>query len=168
MFATVWGAIIGLPIWGLVLLGLLYLALCLVGWYFLAGFDYAMNSGQLGRHPRWFPFQCFAEEVRCYLPGGRKYRVDFIKTRVRGWDGVMACSSKSYTYQEIREKGLYEEVFFAMLGGYARFWSSHLFSFFVSPFLALFLLVLGVIKFVLSPFVLLWRKLFPATEKTSV
>ncbi|MES2214361.1 MAG: hypothetical protein V4465_03185, partial [Patescibacteria group bacterium] len=84
------------------LAGIGYLTICFIGWYLLATFNYGMNSGQLGRHPLLFPFECFAEELRCYLPGGKEHRIHFIKDRVRDWDGVMfsLSSGKSWTHQD--------------------------------------------------------------------
>src|SRR5579871_6675700 len=43
-----------------------YLVASFVSWYLLAGLNYSLNSGQLGRHWLWFPLQCFAEEFLCF------------------------------------------------------------------------------------------------------
>lgn len=133
-----------------------YLA-CFVGWYFCMGFGYAINGGQLGRS-RWaFPFQCFWEELPCYLPGGRKHRIAFISERSKGIDGVMIGRTRAYDYSEIREKNLYEEVFFQMCGGRTYFWVTQLFVFFVSPFVVVALLCGGIISIVIQSILFLLR-----------
>lgn len=62
-----------------------YVAYCcsvVVAWFVLYGLEAYLNSGSLGRHPVWFPFQCAWEELRWYLPEGKRRRVQFIQERV--------------------------------------------------------------------------------------
>lgn len=132
---------------------LLYLVSCLVSWYLLAGLNYGLNSGQLGRHPFFFPFQCFAEDIKCYWFGGQKHRVEFIKSRCGG-EGSFCGSRRSYTHQEIRDGNLYEEVFWAMCGGRISFWSQHIAAFFLG--LALIALLLAGAVIVLVRRTLFW------------
>ena len=126
---------------------------CSAAWYLLAAFDYALNSGQLGRHRYFFPFQCFAEEVRCYWFGGKKYRIDFIKSRVGTYDGCMMSSKRSYSHQEIRDNNLYEEVFWAMCGGRISFWSEHILYFFLGPVLIELLLAGAIVGLIINTLV---------------
>ncbi|MBI5733252.1 hypothetical protein HY967_04895 [Candidatus Jorgensenbacteria bacterium] len=119
-----------------------YFALGLVGWYLSAGFKYGLSGGQLGRHPLLFPFQCFLEELPCYLPGGVKYRIEFIKSRVGG-PGTMLSSKKSYSHEEIRQKNLYEEVFWVMCGGRFSFWAEHISYVVFWPVIFAYIILLG-------------------------
>ncbi|MDB5258083.1 MAG: hypothetical protein JWM14_2778, partial [Chitinophagaceae bacterium] len=124
---------IAIGVWVLATTG--YLSICFIGWYLLAAFNYGMNSGQLGRHRWLFPFECFAEEVVCYLPGGKQHRINFITQRIGDWEGFMVSGSagKSWSYEEIREKGIHEEVFYGMVGSHFGFWSTTFLTFFGSP-----------------------------------
>lgn len=119
----------------------LYLLACPMGWYAISLLHYGLNGGQPGRHPYFFPFQCFAEEIKCYWFGGQKYRIEFIKEQCYVDDGVFCGYRRSYNHREIREKNLYEEVFWAMMGGRISFWGGHLFSFFFGPMLVAIFIV---------------------------
>lgn len=103
---------------------ILYLIVCFASWYQIATLSYGLNSGQLGRHPYLFPFQCFAEDLKCYWFGGQKYRIEFIRSRCEG-DGTFASSKGNYSFKDVREKNLYEEVFWAICGGRISFWVEH-------------------------------------------
>ncbi|MDE2019331.1 MAG: hypothetical protein KGJ13_03210 [Patescibacteria group bacterium] len=128
-----------------------YFVACFVSWYFLAAMDYALNSGQLGRDPFLFPFQCFAEELPCYWFGGKRRRVEFIKSRCGG-NGTFCGQKRSFTHEEIRASNLCEVVFWEMCGGRFSFWSEHSCKFFLGPFLVLFILLLCLVGLVLLPF----------------
>ena len=132
----------------------LYLLACPVGWYLIAVMNYGLNSGQLGRHPYLFPFECFAEEIKCYWFGGQKYRVDFIKQRCYG-NGVFCGYRRSYDHQEIREKNLYEEVFWAMMGGRISFWGGHLITFLFGPILVAIFITAALLGWTIN-FLILW------------
>jgi hypothetical protein len=123
-----------------------FLTICLASWYVLAGFGYSLNSGQLGRDPYLFPFQCFAEALPCYWFGGKEHRTQFIKKRIgiscQGW---MISSKRPYSYDEIRKDNLYEEVFWAMCGGRFSFWFGHFFGFFFGPIFLLGVMILMVV-----------------------
>ena len=96
-------------------------------WYAANFFEYGLNSGQLGHHPFLFPFQCFVEDLPCYLPFGKERRIAFIKERMSGSDHGSFLSDKAgYDYVEIREKNLYEEVFWSMMGGRMSYFGRHL------------------------------------------
>lgn len=128
---------------------ILYLVACPVGWYLLAGLSYGLNGGQLGRHPLFFPFQCFAEDIKCYWFGGQKHRVEFIRSRCNG-NGSMCGWKRSYNFEEIRNNNLYEEVFWEMCGGRISFWSKHVLYFFLGPILLAFLLARAVIGLIVN------------------
>ncbi|MBP9759849.1 MAG: hypothetical protein KBD24_00585 [Candidatus Pacebacteria bacterium] len=142
--------IVTLPNWTiLIAIGfslVIYVVTCILGWYIVAGIGYSMNSGQLGRSKWFFPFECFIEELPCYLPGGRRHRIAFIKDRVGNHEGTMAGLRRLWTYQQIRKSANYEEVFFEMMGGRFRFWSYHASVFILGPlFVCLALILLIVI-----------------------
>lgn len=125
----------------------IYLLACPFGWYLLAGLSYWLNGGQFGRHPFFFPFQCFAEDIKCYWLGGQKHRIKFIRSRCNG-NGIMSGSKRSYDFEEIRNNNLYEEVFWEMCGGRISFWGEHVLYFFLGPVLIAALLagvVIGLI-----------------------
>lgn len=128
-----------------------YLLVCFVSWYLLATMNYGLNGGQLGRHPYLFPFQCFAEEWRCYWFGGKKHRIEFIKCRCRG-NGSFCGFKRSFTHQEIRENNLYEEAFLEMCGGGPSFWGGNLFLFFFGPLIVVLALLMGLVG---------WLVIFP-------
>ena len=112
--------------WAVLVLALVgYITIGLVNWYFLTGFEYGMNSGQLGRNPYLFPFQCFVEHLPCHLPDGKKHRIEFIRARVGNYNGCMIGKSKSYSFEDIREKNFYEEVYWQMCGSNFSFWATH-------------------------------------------
>ena len=125
-----------------------YLTACFVAWYFLLTFDYAINGGQLGRHPLWFPFECFAEELPCYWFGGKQHRIEFIRSRCNG-DGVFCGWRRSFTYEETRKNNLYEMVFWEMCGGRFSFWGEQLLQFFFGPLFIAILLCAILIGLVL-------------------
>src|SRR3989338_7840389 len=131
----------------------IYLVTCFISWYLLAGLNYGLNSGQLGRHPYLFPFQCFAEDVKCYWFDGQKHRIEFIKSRSNG-KGWFLGSKRSYSHQEIRDSNLYEEVFWSMCGGRISFWSEHALYFFLGPALIVFLLAGAVIGLTINTLIL--------------
>lgn len=97
----------------------------IAGWYVISAFTYGMSSGQLGRHAYLYPFQCFLEDLPCYLPFGRKYREEFIRSRTHG-SGIMCGRKKAYSFDEIRKNNLYNEVFYQMCGTHSDFYISHL------------------------------------------
>lgn len=97
----------------------------IAGWYVTSAFTYGMSSGQLGRHAYLYPFQCFLEDLPCYLPFGRKYREEFIRSRTHG-SGTMCGRKKAYSFDEIRKNNLYNEVFYQMCGTHSDFYISHL------------------------------------------
>ena len=119
-----------------------YLVACFVSWYLLAGATYALNSGQLGRGRYLFPFQCFAEDIKCHWIGGQEHRIEFIKSRCYG-EGTFCTSKRSYSHQEVRDNNLYEEVFWEMRGSRTFFWSQHFLYFFLGPILLVSILVIG-------------------------
>ncbi|KKR02676.1 MAG: hypothetical protein UT29_C0001G0156 [Candidatus Yanofskybacteria bacterium GW2011_GWA1_39_13] len=128
---------------------ILYLIACPIGWYLLASLDYGLNGGQLGRHPFLFPFECFAEDIKCYWFGGQKHRVEFIRSRCVG-EGSFCGSKRSYTHKEIRESNLYEEVFWAMCGGRISFWSQQILYLFLGPVFIGFLLAGAIIGLIVN------------------
>lgn len=130
-----------------------YLVFCLGSWYLIAGLDYAMNSGQLGRSKWLFPFECFLEEVKCHLPGGQQYRIAFIKDRVRDWNGFMIGRSRNWSHSEIRWKKQHEDVYFDMMGGHLSFWSYHFTCFFGGfLILGLYLALLFILMLINLPY----------------
>lgn len=131
----------------------IYLVACPIGWYLLAGLQYGLNGGQLGRQPYLFPLECFVEEIKCYWFGGQKHRIEFIKEQCGG-EGVFCGSRRSYTHQEIRENNLYEEVFWAMMGGRVSFWGGQFLTFFFGPALIVILLVAIVVGIIFG--ILFW------------
>jgi len=129
---------------------ILYLIACPIGWYLFTALEYALNGGQLGHHPLFFPFQCFAEDIKCYWFGGQKHRLEFIRLRCEG-DGSFGGSTRSYTYREVRDNNLYEEVFWEMCGGKISFWSRHVSYFFLGPVPVVFLLAIAVTALIVWP-----------------
>ena len=127
----------------------IYLVVCFASWCLLAGLSYGLNGGQLGRHPFFFPFQCFAEDIKCYWLDGQKHRIEFIKSRSNG-NGAFCGSKRSYDHQEIRDNNLYEEVFWAMCGGRISFWSEHVLYFFLGPVFIALLVVGAVIGLIVN------------------
>lgn len=127
-----------------------YLVAGFISWYLLSALNYGLNSGQLGRHPYLFPFQCFVEELPCYWFGGKKHRIEFIKCRCHG-NGTFLGSKRSFDHKEIRENNLYEVVFWEMCGGRISFWGGHLFQFFFGPPLTAMLLLMSLVGFLLLP-----------------
>ncbi len=84
-----------------------YLAYCcsaVVVWFALYGLEAYLNSGSLGRHPVWFPFQCAWEELGWYLPGGTRRRINFVRERIAVPfdDGVMIGGTKAWHFSELR------------------------------------------------------------------
>ncbi len=147
-----------LPLLPLVVIGSFsfvgYLTVCLFSWYTIQGFSYGMSGGQLGRHWLLFPFQCFLEDLPCYLPNGKVHREKFIRDRVGDWDGVMIGYSRSYSHEEIRRGNLYEEVFYEMKGSMFSFWLGHLTCFFFGPVMIPLLITLILAHWVLYFFVM--------------
>ena len=142
-----------LPIWSWIVFGVYsligYLVVCFLSWYAIQALNYGLNSGQLGRHWLLFPFQCFLEDLRCYLPSGKVHREAFIRDRVRDWDGIMIGRSRSYDHKEIRQNNLYEEVFYEMRGGGLGFWLSNIVYFFFGPLAIAFFIALILVSWVL-------------------
>jgi len=87
------------------------IASCVAGlifWYFIYGLNCALNSGQLGRHWFFFPFQCFWDEIKWNFPGGKAH---YIKINIVGSfeDGSVCGSKRTWSFREIRERNLYAE-----------------------------------------------------------
>ncbi len=109
-----------------------YFVACLAGWYVLAGIGYTMRGGQLGRSKLLFPFECFLEELPCYLPGGQLRRVQYVKELFSDSGEIrMKGSKRTWTYDEIQKEDLYEKAFFDMCSSRFSFWLYHLVVFFV-------------------------------------
>lgn len=128
-----------------------YLFMSFLCWYILYAIDCSLNSGQLGRHPILFPFECFIEELPCRIRNGKQARIDFIKKLIGDeGDGSMCGSKRSYRYEEIRENNLHEEVFFNMLGGHFGFWSMHLLYFALWPVALCIVVVMIVVVVIIA------------------
>lgn len=67
------------------------------------------------------------EDLLWILPGAGKRRASYIKELVKEGDGYMISSKGSWSYQEIRDNNLYEEVGWAMLPGYFSFFLNHVY-----------------------------------------
>lgn len=92
-------------------------------WYLLYGLTYRMNGG---RHSVFYGFW---EELLWHLPGGLAKRTDYIRKMVgRGTeDRSISGYLGKYSYEEIREQNLYEEVAKTTLGTSLTFWSEIVF-----------------------------------------
>ena len=111
---------------------MMYFGIGFAVWYIVYGLEAYMNGGSLGRG-RWWLFKCFWEEVQWFLPGGLAKRANHIRALVkpnsndRGYLG-------GYSYEEIREYDLYEQVAKKSLGNGFYFWGVNVvLSFFLWP-----------------------------------
>ena len=99
---------------------LIYFACAFVFWYIAYGIEMYLNGGKVGRGRFWV-FSCFWEELLWFLPGGLARRVDHIREMVRPQVGVSGYLH-GYSYEQIREKNLYEVVAKKALGNGCYFW----------------------------------------------
>jgi hypothetical protein len=126
-----------------------YVTLSVIGWYLLSSATYALNGGQMGRSRWLFPFECFFEDLPCYLPGGRKHRVAFIENIARNQESITG-HTRSWSHHEIQYLKNYEEIFFDVREGRFVFWVSHLFKFLFGSLVVLAvvcLLIVSAIQF---------------------
>jgi hypothetical protein len=120
----------------IVIVGLVQL-LSIAAWAVLYGLECFLNGGS-GRSlfaMAWNDF-CFA------MPGGRRRKGNYIRKIIDRStyngelaDGAMLSEKKSWSYQEIRDGNLYEEVGVAMLPGWRYFVIMHVLIPFGPPFL---------------------------------
>ncbi len=90
---------------------LLFLGFFLLIWYLYNGLEYFLNSGNLGRHRYFFPFQCALEDFKLYSPFGREKRKKFIKDRLplRGFDSIIT-TKKLWTVKDVTDSnGNYDD-----------------------------------------------------------
>lgn len=81
----------------------------LVVYYCLYGLHSAMNGRQLDRHPLWFPIQCWRQDFLLQAPGGLKRKADLLRRRMRMGSGWVISPRRSWSFEEVRLGGLYEE-----------------------------------------------------------
>lgn len=106
-------------------------------WYLLYGLTYRMNGG---RHSVFYGFW---EELQWHLPGGLALRTDYIRKMVEPRDDAPGRTFEGYigkySYTEIREQNLYEEVAKTTLGTSLTFWSEIVFYVFWPIWIALWM-----------------------------
>lgn len=73
-------------------------------WYGAIGLVAYLNGGGIGRHPVFFPFQCFWEEIVMLRPGGaaahmKKYVHEMFDAGVRG--GFISAGGRLWSYNEL-------------------------------------------------------------------
>ena len=106
---------------------LVYIIISFVGWYLILALEYELNGGGLGRGRYWV-FECFWEEFLENIPGGMKRKVEKLKEMVGppipnvSGTFVSMTSNRSWTYEELRSSGKWEECAREMFGGPWLFW----------------------------------------------
>ena len=128
----------------------MYLMLCYASWRFLIGCSNAAKEDSksvLG-------FESFAEEVKCFLPDGHKYRLAFVKRNYQNIPEALKRQFAPCADDEVQEASRYDNLFYRSYCSRFRFWSSEVMVFLLSP-------LFFVVAAVLLPFVVersLWHK----------
>ena len=96
-------------------LGPLYYLLIAFGLFYVGyGFEAWLNGGSFGRHPLLFPFQCFGEQVRQSLPGGRarwvKELVALLGDGLRPKSDTFFGRRTTWDLYSVNQKGLYAQM----------------------------------------------------------
>jgi hypothetical protein len=102
-----------------------YIAIGLVLSIVVYAFEGALNGGQIGRG-RWWLFQLIWQDVRWFSLGGLKRRTEYIRGKV-GPDSSHQGFIDGYSYEEIRNQNLYQEVAKKTLGSGWIFWGFNVF-----------------------------------------
>lgn len=140
-----------------------YLALAFPMWYLLYGTQMHLNGGPLGRSRFWV-FECLWEDILFFTPGGLKRRAENVRIRVSRGSGYMpGPGRRTYSYEEIRDQNLYEEVATHLFGTPAQFWVENVLllgtlSLLFGPLLLVFYACLTPLVIVVGGFVLVWSR----------